>query len=94
MNVCRKILEKLNIAHTLYNNNTISKIARSRLKNIKAHKVFLTSVNIVYLVLEKTLKGTRGVRLDNRKVLCAQSPRTEYFSKINLTFKLKFCIFT
>ena len=31
------------------------------------------------IVLDKTLKGIRGVRLDNRKVLRAPSPKTKYF---------------
>ena len=31
--------------------------------------------------MEKTLKGTRGVRLDNRKVLRAPGPRTKYFKR-------------
>ena len=30
-------------------------------------------------VLDKTLKGFRGVRLDNQKVFCAPGPRTKYF---------------
>ena len=31
------------------------------------------------LVLDKTLKGIHGVRLDNRKVVRAPRPRTKYF---------------
>ena len=33
-------------------------------------------------VFDKTLKGIRGVRLDNRKVLCLPGRRTEHFSVI------------
>ena len=32
-------------------------------------------------VLDKTLKGIRGVRLDNRKVLRAPGPRTKFFER-------------
>ena len=34
-------------------------------------------IYILYVVLNKTLKGIRGVRLDNRKVLHAPAPRTK-----------------
>ena len=37
---------------------------------------------MVHNVLDKTLKGIRGVRLDNRKVLRAPGPRNEYFERI------------
>ena len=30
----------------------------------------------------KTLKGIRGVRLDNRKVFCASDHRTKYIERI------------
>ena len=33
-------------------------------------------------VLDKTLKGIRGVRPDNRKAVCAPGPRTKYFERI------------
>ena len=33
-------------------------------------------------VLDKTLKGIRGVRPDNRKVLRAPGPRTKYFGRL------------
>ena len=33
-------------------------------------------------VLENTLKGIRGVRLENWKVFCAPGPRTKYFERI------------
>ena len=36
------------------------------------------------LILDKTLKGIRGVRLDNKKVLCAPGPRTKYFERLFL----------
>ena len=32
----------------------------------------------MYIVLDKTIKGIRGVQLDNRKVLCAPGPTTKY----------------
>ena len=35
-----------------------------------------------YKVPDKTLKGIRGVRLDNRKVLCAPGPTTKYFERL------------
>ena len=31
------------------------------------------------MILDKTLKGIRGVRLDNRKILRAPGPRIKYF---------------
>ena len=52
-------------------------------------------------VLDKTLKGIRGVWLDNRKVLCAHIdwfPRTKYFERLfcrsiwNFTIKTLFSI--
>ena len=36
---------------------------------------------INYYVLDKTLKGIRGVRLDNRKTFRATSPKTKYFER-------------
>ena len=36
----------------------------------------------LYIVLDKTLKGIRGVRPDNRKVLRAPGPRTKYFERL------------
>ena len=36
----------------------------------------------------KTLKGARGVRLDNRKVFCAPGPRTKSFERISCRNKL------
>ena len=41
------------------------------------------------IVLNKTLKGTRGVRPDNRKVLRAPSPRTKYFDRLFLYRSIK-----
>ena len=38
-----------------------------------------SSLNVV---LEKTLKGIRGVRLDNRQVLCVLGPRTKFFEHL------------
>ena len=32
--------------------------------------------------MNKTLKGIRGVRLDDRKVLCAPNPKTKYFERL------------
>ena len=32
-------------------------------------------------VLDRTLKGIRGVRIDNRKVLRAPGPTTKYFEQ-------------
>ena len=40
---------------------------------------------ICILVLYKALKGIRGVRLDNRKVLRAPGPRTKYFERVFLS---------
>ena len=37
---------------------------------------------IIRCVLDKTSKGIRGVRLDNRKVLRASGPRTEHFERL------------
>ena len=34
------------------------------------------------MVLDKTLKGIRGVRLDNRKVLRAPGSRTKHFERL------------
>ena len=31
-------------------------------------------------------KGIRGMRLDNRKVLCALGPKTKYFERIFFSF--------
>ena len=46
-----------------------------------------------YIVLDKTLKGIRGVRLDNQIVLRAPGPRTKYFKRLFLcTFKYFFII--
>ena len=42
------------------------------------------------LVLDKTLKGIRGVRLDNRKVLCAPGPRTKYFESHFFCHSIKY----
>ena len=33
-------------------------------------------------VLEKTLKGIRRVRPDNRKVLCVPGPKTKHFKHL------------
>ena len=41
-------------------------------------------------VLDKTLKGIRGVRPDNRKVLRAPGQRTKYFERF-LLFKKIVC---
>ena len=36
----------------------------------------------VYIIAFKTLKGIRGVRLDNRKVLRAPGPWTKYLERL------------
>ena len=38
-------------------------------------------MTLEYAVLDNTLKGIRDVRLDNRKVLRAPGPRTNYFER-------------
>ena len=38
------------------------------------------------MVLDKTLKGIHGVRLDNRKVFHASGSRTKYFERLFLSF--------
>ena len=38
-------------------------------------------ISKLFIVLDKTLKGTRGVRLDNQKVIRAPGPRTKYFER-------------
>ena len=43
------------------------------------------------LVLDKTLKGIRGIRLDNRKVLRAPGPSTKYFNRLFLSFNKLYC---
>ena len=40
----------------------------------------------VYIIAFKTLKGIRGVRLDNRKVLRAPGPWTKYLERLFLSF--------
>ena len=47
------------------------------------HLQYKLYLNIsVYLVLDKTLKGIRGVQLDNQKVLCAPGPWTKCFERL------------
>ena len=58
------------------------------LSKIDPHKFFTS------LVLDKTLKGIRGVRLDNRKVLRAPCPRMDqifqrFFYVVELTKQKK-----
>ena len=36
---------------------------------------------LCFTVLDKRVKSIRGVRLDNRKVLCAPGPTTKYFER-------------
>ena len=47
--------------------------------NFPALKGYRVVIKKCCLILDKTLKGTRGVRPDNQKVLCVPGPRTKYF---------------
>ena len=52
-------------------------------ENKVVYNLFFTGLKIksrtFRIVLNKTLKGIRGVRLDSRKVLRAPGPWTKYF---------------
>ena len=48
---------------------------------------------LLVVVLDKTFKDIRGVRLNNQKVLCAPGPRTKEFERIfcrSINYKFRF----
>ena len=62
------------------------RIVFSSMLNVKLNEIKMQNFN----VLDKTLKGIRCVRPDNRKVLRAPGPRTKYFERLFLWFKFKY----
>ena len=41
---------------------------------------------VVKHVLDKTFKSIRGLRVDNRNVLCATSSRTKHFMRFSINY--------